>query len=195
MSFTAASSSVRKGESLLDTVQTIEAMGVDAMVVRHQCAGAPHRIASWIDAAVVNAGDGRHEHPTQALLDLLTLRRHLGTDAFRRAPDRDRRRRAPLACRPQRREGVRRRRRRRHRSSDLRRSCPNRLEGWPVTRRHRPRRRAPRARRRLPAAHPARAPRGGAPPVAARVHEPLRADRRPRRPTQARHGRHARRAR
>jgi aspartate carbamoyltransferase catalytic subunit len=82
MSFTAASSSVRKGESLLDTVRTIEAMGVDAMVVRHQCAGAPHRIASWIDTAVVNAGDGRHEHPTQALLDLLTLRRHLGTDAF-----------------------------------------------------------------------------------------------------------------
>src|SRR5256886_13313871 len=72
MSFTAASSAVGKGESLLDTVRTIEAMGVDAMVVRHQCAGAPHRIASWIDAAVVNAGDGRHEHPTQALLDLLT---------------------------------------------------------------------------------------------------------------------------
>ena len=83
MSFTAASSSVAKGESLLDTVRTIEAMGVDAMVVRHGCAGAPHRIASWVDAAVVNAGDGRHEHPTQALLDLLTLRRHLGTDAFR----------------------------------------------------------------------------------------------------------------
>jgi aspartate carbamoyltransferase catalytic subunit len=83
MSFTAASSSVAKGESLLDTVRTIEAMGVDAMVVRHRCAGAPHRIASWIDASVVNAGDGRHEHPTQALLDLLTLRRRLGTDAFR----------------------------------------------------------------------------------------------------------------
>jgi aspartate carbamoyltransferase catalytic subunit len=83
MSFTAASSAVGKGESLLDTVRTIEAMGVDAMVVRHRCAGAPHRIASWIDAAVVNAGDGRHEHPTQALLDLLTLRRRLGTHAFR----------------------------------------------------------------------------------------------------------------
>ncbi len=83
MSFTAASSAVGKGESLLDTVRTIEAMGVDAMVVRHRCAGAPHRIASWIDAAVINAGDGRHEHPTQALLDLLTLRRRLGTDAFR----------------------------------------------------------------------------------------------------------------
>ncbi|HMG26154.1 MAG TPA: aspartate carbamoyltransferase catalytic subunit [Acidimicrobiia bacterium] len=83
MSFTAASSAVGKGESLLDTVRTIEAMGVDAMVVRHRAAGAPHRIASWVDAAVVNAGDGRHEHPTQALLDLLTLRRRLGTDAFR----------------------------------------------------------------------------------------------------------------
>jgi len=83
MSFTAGTSSVTKGESLLDTVRTIEAMGVDAMVVRHPSAGAPHRIAGWIDAAVVNAGDGRHEHPTQALLDLLTLRRRLGADALR----------------------------------------------------------------------------------------------------------------
>jgi aspartate carbamoyltransferase catalytic subunit len=78
MTFTVGSSSVRKGESLRDTVQTIEAMGVDAVVVRHSAAGAPHRIATWIDAAIVNAGDGRHEHPTQALLDLLTLRRHRG---------------------------------------------------------------------------------------------------------------------
>jgi aspartate carbamoyltransferase catalytic subunit len=82
MSFTVGSSSVGKGESLLDTVRTIEAMGVDAMVVRHQSAGAPHRIAKWVDAAVVNAGDGRHEHPTQALLDLLTLRRRLGADGL-----------------------------------------------------------------------------------------------------------------
>jgi aspartate carbamoyltransferase catalytic subunit len=82
MSFTVGTSSVGKGESLLDTVRTIEAMGVDAMVVRHQSAGAPHRIAKWVDAAVVNAGDGRHEHPTQALLDLLTLRRHLGADGL-----------------------------------------------------------------------------------------------------------------
>ncbi len=78
MTFTPASSSVQKGESLLDTVRTIEAMGIDAMVVRHSAAGAPHRIAGWIDAAVVNAGDGRHEHPTQALLDAFTLRRHRG---------------------------------------------------------------------------------------------------------------------
>jgi aspartate carbamoyltransferase catalytic subunit len=78
MSFTVGSSSVKKGESLLDTVKTIEAMGIDAMVVRHSSAGAPHRVAGWIDAAVVNAGDGRHEHPTQALLDAFTLRRHRG---------------------------------------------------------------------------------------------------------------------
>jgi aspartate carbamoyltransferase catalytic subunit len=78
MSFTVGSSSVKKGESLLDTARTIEAMGIDAMVVRHSSAGAPHRVAGWIDAAVVNAGDGRHEHPTQALLDAFTLRRHRG---------------------------------------------------------------------------------------------------------------------
>ena len=78
MSFGASNSSVKKGESLRDTVQTIEAMGVDAMVVRHHSAGAPHRVAGWIDAAVINAGDGRHEHPTQALLDVFTLQRHRG---------------------------------------------------------------------------------------------------------------------
>jgi aspartate carbamoyltransferase catalytic subunit len=82
MSFSASTSSVRKGESLLDTVQTIQAMGVDAIVVRHPCAGAAHRIAGWVDASVVNAGDGRHQHPTQAVLDLLTLRRHRGTAGF-----------------------------------------------------------------------------------------------------------------
>jgi aspartate carbamoyltransferase catalytic subunit len=76
MTFTVSQSSVKKGESLLDTVQTIEAMGIDAIVVRHPAAGAPHRIARWIDASVINAGDGRHAHPTQALLDVLTLRRH-----------------------------------------------------------------------------------------------------------------------
>lgn len=78
MNFSVATSSVKKGESLLDTVRTIEAMGVDAIVVRHGAAGAPHRVAGWVDAAVVNAGDGRHEHPTQALLDCFTLRRHRG---------------------------------------------------------------------------------------------------------------------
>ncbi len=78
MTFSVATSSVKKGESLLDTVQTIEAMGIDAIVVRHSAAGAPHRVAGWTSASVVNAGDGRHEHPTQALLDAFTLRRHRG---------------------------------------------------------------------------------------------------------------------
>ena len=77
MTFTLSTSSSRKGESLRDTVQTISAMGADAVVVRHRAAGAPHRITGWTAASVVNAGDGRHEHPTQALLDLFTLRRHL----------------------------------------------------------------------------------------------------------------------
>lgn len=78
MTFSTGTSSVKKGESLLDTVQTIEAMGVDAIVVRHGAAGAPHRVASWTRASVVNAGDGCHEHPTQALLDAFTLRAHRG---------------------------------------------------------------------------------------------------------------------
>jgi aspartate carbamoyltransferase catalytic subunit len=78
MTFSVSTSSVKKGESLLDTVQTIEAMGIDAIIVRHSASGAPHRIASWSSASVVNAGDGRHEHPTQALLDAFTLRRHRG---------------------------------------------------------------------------------------------------------------------
>jgi aspartate carbamoyltransferase catalytic subunit len=76
MTFSVSQSSVKKGESLLDTVQTIEAMGIDAIVIRHPAAGAPHRIAEWSDASVINAGDGRHSHPTQALLDALTLRQH-----------------------------------------------------------------------------------------------------------------------
>ena len=78
MTFSVATSSVKKGESLLDTVQTIEAMGIDAIVVRHSASGAPHRVASWTTASVVNAGDGCHEHPTQAILDAFTLRRHRG---------------------------------------------------------------------------------------------------------------------
>ena len=81
MTFSAGSSSLRKGESLLDTVRTVEAMGIDAIVVRHRSSGVPQRIAGWIDAAIINAGDGWHEHPTQALLDAFTLRRHRG-DSF-----------------------------------------------------------------------------------------------------------------
>jgi aspartate carbamoyltransferase catalytic subunit len=80
MSFSVGASSVNKGEGLRDTVQTIAAMGIDAVVVRHPAAGAPARVASWIDASIINAGDGSHEHPTQALLDLLTLRRSRGPD-------------------------------------------------------------------------------------------------------------------
>jgi aspartate carbamoyltransferase catalytic subunit len=84
LSFTVSASSVRKGESLRDTALTIEAMGVDAIVVRHRSAGVPHQIARWVSASVVNAGDGWHEHPTQALLDCYTLRSHLGSVEGRR---------------------------------------------------------------------------------------------------------------
>jgi len=83
MTFSVSQSSVKKGESLLDTVQTIEAMGIDAIVIRHPSAGAPHRVAEWTDASVINAGDGRHAHPTQALLDALTLRRHREINGLR----------------------------------------------------------------------------------------------------------------
>lgn len=78
INFAAKGSSVSKGESLKDTAQTLEAMSADAVVIRHPSSGAPHRLASsdWIDGAVLNAGDGTHEHPTQALLDAFTLRRH-----------------------------------------------------------------------------------------------------------------------
>jgi aspartate carbamoyltransferase catalytic subunit len=78
MSFSVGTSSVKKGESLRDTVETIEAMGIDAVVVRHASAGVPWQLSQWIDAAVVNAGDGWHEHPTQALLDCYTIRTELG---------------------------------------------------------------------------------------------------------------------
>jgi aspartate carbamoyltransferase catalytic subunit len=74
----AKGSSVSKGESLRDTAMTVAAMGVDALVIRHQASGAPHQVAQWVGASVVNAGDGTHEHPTQALLDAYTLRRRLG---------------------------------------------------------------------------------------------------------------------
>lgn len=73
MAFSASTSSVNKGESLRDTVETISAMGVDAFVVRHKSSGVPWQISRWTDAAVVNAGDGWHEHPTQALLDSYTI--------------------------------------------------------------------------------------------------------------------------
>jgi aspartate carbamoyltransferase catalytic subunit len=80
INFSAKGSSVSKGESLKDTALTLEAMGADAVVVRHGSSGAPHRLANsgWIRGSVVNAGDGTHEHPTQALLDAYTMRRRLG---------------------------------------------------------------------------------------------------------------------
>src|SRR3954465_2585625 len=78
INFSAKGSSVSKGESLKDTALTLEAMGADAVVVRHSASGAPHRLAHWIHGSVVNAGDGTHEHPTQALLDAFTMRRRMG---------------------------------------------------------------------------------------------------------------------
>ena len=77
MTFTAASSSTVKGESLRDTVETIDAMGIDAMVIRHHSSGAPLMVTHWIKASVINGGDGTHEHPTQALLDCYTIREAL----------------------------------------------------------------------------------------------------------------------
>jgi aspartate carbamoyltransferase catalytic subunit len=73
-----SSSSVVKGESLVDTVKNIQAMGPDVVILRHGISGAPHLISRHIDAAVINAGDGTHEHPTQALLDAYTIREKLG---------------------------------------------------------------------------------------------------------------------
>ena len=80
INFSAKGSSVSKGESLKDTALTLQAMGADAVVIRHHDSGAPHRLAhaGWTKGAVINAGDGTHEHPTQALLDAFTMRKHLG---------------------------------------------------------------------------------------------------------------------
>jgi aspartate carbamoyltransferase catalytic subunit len=79
LSFAAGSSSLKKGESLRDTVETIEAIGIDAVIIRHASSGVPARVAGWVDhCSVVNAGDGWHQHPTQALLDLYTVRQALG---------------------------------------------------------------------------------------------------------------------
>jgi aspartate carbamoyltransferase catalytic subunit len=83
INFSAKGSSVSKGESLKDTALTLQAMGADAVVIRHSASGAPHRLASWVDGSVINAGDGTHEHPTQALLDAYTMRTRLGDVAGR----------------------------------------------------------------------------------------------------------------
>tara|TARA_B100000686_G_C16793386_1_gene980383 strand:- start:1968 stop:2927 length:960 start_codon:yes stop_codon:yes gene_type:complete len=78
MNFNVSSSSVKKGESLRDTVETISAMGVDAVVVRHKSVGVPWLLPKWTDASIINAGDGSHEHPTQSLLDCYTITQNLG---------------------------------------------------------------------------------------------------------------------
>ena len=79
INFSAKGSSVTKGESLKDTALTLEAMGADAVVIRHGASGAAHRLAEWVRGSVLNAGDGTHEHPTQALLDAFTIRRRLAS--------------------------------------------------------------------------------------------------------------------
>jgi len=79
LNWTAAGSSVSKGETLLDTVRNIEATGPAALIIRHRSSGAPHLVARHVRCAVINAGDGTHEHPSQALLDAFTLRRHWGS--------------------------------------------------------------------------------------------------------------------
>ncbi len=79
VNFAAGSSSLKKGESLRDTIETIAAMGIDGLVVRHASSGAVAQIRQWTNASVINAGDGWHQHPTQAMLDAFTIRRRLGS--------------------------------------------------------------------------------------------------------------------
>jgi aspartate carbamoyltransferase catalytic subunit len=90
LDFSVSTSSVSKGETLRDTARNIEAMGVDAIIIRHKSSGAPHLLSQSVKCSVINAGDGSHEHPTQGLLDLFTIREHLrentkagGTESFR----------------------------------------------------------------------------------------------------------------
>ena len=78
INFSASSSSVKKGESFKDTVQNLEAMKIDAIVMRHPYPGAPLHLTKFVDAVVINAGDGTHEHPTQAILDMMSLKEHFG---------------------------------------------------------------------------------------------------------------------
>jgi len=84
VSFSKATSSVKKGESLRDTAENIEAMKVDIVVMRHGSSGAHRFLSEFLDASIVNAGDGQHEHPTQALLDMLTLKQRWGSFAGRK---------------------------------------------------------------------------------------------------------------
>jgi aspartate carbamoyltransferase catalytic subunit len=91
INFSAKGSSVAKGESLKDTALTLEAMGADAVVIRHPASGAPRRLTDWVSGSVINAGDGTHEHPTQALLDAFTIRQRLGSRQLAGAGAGDRR--------------------------------------------------------------------------------------------------------
>jgi aspartate carbamoyltransferase catalytic subunit len=78
VNFSADASATQKGESLIDTVETLNAMGVDMIVIRHAMAGSPYILTQHTDAVIINGGDGKHQHPTQALLDLYTMREHFG---------------------------------------------------------------------------------------------------------------------
>jgi aspartate carbamoyltransferase catalytic subunit len=80
VNFTAQASSITKGESLIDTLNTVEALGADVIIMRHPMSGAPYHVLPYIKANLINAGDGWHAHPTQALLDLFTIRQHKGDD-------------------------------------------------------------------------------------------------------------------
>lgn len=84
--FSSGTSSLSKGESLFDTVQTLNQYGVHGVVIRHSYSGSAKQVAQWMSAAVINAGDGSHEHPTQALLDAFTLAQHWGSDLSQKAP-------------------------------------------------------------------------------------------------------------
>ena len=115
MTFTVGTSSVNKGESLRDTIETVAAMGVDAFVIRHQSSGVPWQVSRWTTASIVNGGDGWHAHPTQALLDAYTVRSALGRVRWaRRRAHRHRRRHPPQPGGPQRRRGLHDARCRRH---------------------------------------------------------------------------------
>ena len=185
LSFGAGSSSVKKGESLRDTIETIQAIGMDAVIIRHSSSGVPARVAEWVDhCAVVNAGDGWHQHPTQALLDLYTVRQSLGggdegTDRFDGLRVTIVGRHPPQPGGPVPDHRLRRARGRGHpggtghAAAALARGVADR-RGAP-----RPRRRAGRHRRHLAAAAPGRAGERGLRPDHARVHGRLR----PHRPT------------
>ena len=181
LSLAVASSSVKKGESLRDTVETVEAMGIDAVIIRHSSSGAPHQVARWVERAhVINAGDGWHEHPTQALLDCFTVRQVLA-ERKGAAPDE-----LGIACF----EGLRVlivgdvRHSRVARSEVLAYTAlgahvtlaapgsllPPSLEGWPVEVAHRPRCRARRRRRGLAPPPAGRAGERVLRPEPARVH-------------------------